>query len=108
MATALDQHYFKIVPEPVITSVTAGAGNTIIIDGTGLALLTTKHRLTIGLSVSADLVLTSASGQLTSNTATQLIVDLDAQTGEDVTDVLRTLPGVFSVPFDNADVTIAP
>lgn len=109
MATILDQHYFKRIGKPIITSVVAGAGNTITIAGTKLKLQNTKYKLTVSLSISGDVIFTSASTELTANNQTSLVLDLTDYSGEDVESVAEMLPNVFNVVFDvDPDITVAP
>lgn len=124
MATVLDQHYFKIVPEPVITNVVGGAGNTITITGTGLKLLTSKHRLLVGLNVVPDIVVnTTAVGDIGVDEEQQIFVDATGGTftvtfGADTTpaldyditavDLEAALEALPSIGVGNVNVTGGP
>lgn len=107
MASILDQHYFKVITIPVVSSATLSGGTDLTITGTDMALEGDEHILIV--LDSGTITVDSSYPGLTTNTDTSIVIDLSDAilSGDLLESVTLVQPDTYSISNDvNPDEVI--
>lgn len=99
MTNVLNQHYFKTIGLPDVTSTSETSGD-LTISGSNLKLNTGDQRLVLHFDDAGDVVVDGDSGLLTTNTDASLVLDLDDYSGDSLESMTLESVGSYSVDFD--------